>query len=136
MRHVLLAFCFFRFDNPALEFFCIDGIGKLGIELIRAVAKDKKVLLEGLTTVERFSDMRDRRMKILLNGFKVLIGPECLDQHLLQNSSIFAGCYVAENVSCPPRRPGVDGKLNGRIAEDLHWAEHPYCQIRDRGRWF
>src|SRR5690349_14101780 len=80
--------------------------------------------------------MRDRRMKILLDGFKILVAPECLDQHLLQNATIFTGCDVTENVSCPPRRPGVGCKLNGRIAENLHWAEHPYRQIRDRSTLF
>ena len=74
-------------------------------------------------------------MKILLNGVKMLIGPECLDQHLLQNASILAGCYVAENVSRPPRGPGIGGKLNRRVAKDLHWAEHADRQIRDRSRW-
>src|SRR5690348_12367417 len=80
--------------------------------------------------------MRDRRMKILLHRFKVLIAPECLDQHLLQHASIFAGCYVTENVSGAPRRPGVGGKLNRRIAEDLYWAKYPYRQIGDWGGWF
>src|ERR1041384_4170297 len=80
--------------------------------------------------------MRDRRMKILLNRFKVLIRPECLDQDLLQDAPILAGCYVTENISCPSRGPCIGGKLNGRIAENLDWTKHPYREIRDRGSRF
>ena len=117
--------------QQALELFRINAILILRIEQVSAFAVEHEIFFDHLPGVQRFAQMRNRRMKILGDGFGIGVAPEGFDDLLFRRAMIAPRGDVTKDVQRFDQPPGFFQRLR-RVAVDLDRAEHAYRQINIR----
>ncbi len=118
--------------NQAIEFLSVDAVREFRIKLVIAVAIDKKVLLQRLIAVKRFTNVRHRGVKIFVHALEICFAPERVDDCVLRRAMVAARSDEAQNVARAPRGPGVRRERPRLIPDNFDRPEHFDAEINQR----